>query len=323
MELLRMITGYNLKFSLLLTIILFTSHLAAKENSIKGVIVNLNVNEEGAVSPDFFIPYYWNNQLYTGIGYQSWEDTSQDAVDGYSESRISENNKFSQWRLSLLNWQSKPKPFMFTLGAELQQTEMNKYEFGYIHFPDNLGGEWVAFDNDVNVKVIQPTINAGMRWTNQANTLAVFIEGLVTPLSLLDLDQKTEFKPIINDTGISSGRNKQDLSWEINSNMEYKTDIFADLGFSVSYEYLPLSYDLATLDYNSNTSAFSFSTSNIEIEQIVMTWEVELILKVNILGDAKPKIGFGQRITNIKDKVSHDSEKLTDNLISIGFKHNL
>ena len=291
-----------------------------EDNNIERLVTTLNVNEKGAVAPDFFIPYYWSKHIFSGAGFLTRDDSKQDVLKGFDKSRLSEDNKQLRWRLTMLAWQSKQNQFNYSVGAELNYLTIKKLEFGYAYFPPNLGDDWVAFDNKVDISVTRPTVRSNLMWSNLGNTFVIRAEALVYPVSNLQVSQRTEFKPIVDSTGINKNKKTQDLSWEFSTDAIVKTPLFVDLDLAVSYEYLPLSYGLSILERDSNTLAYSFSDTTINSELTTLNWSLNFILKKKIIGDAYPVFGIGQRISSTKDTDSGVSGRNTERLFNIGFE---
>jgi hypothetical protein len=239
-------------------------------------------------------------------------------VSGFSDSRIGSSVQDNRLKLNLLSYEMPSGNFKYNIGGDIEQIDIDKLEFGYLQMPSNLGGDLVAFDNQIDIKVLRPTLHGDVTWNPSGGAFSIRTGVNLYPISSLTVDQETRFKPIISSTGTSSGSKDQDFSYSLNLEMIYKTTTWADFLVTADYEFLPLKYDLAVLDVVNNQ--FVFTSSSIDTEDTTLRYSFRIVLK-KLMDNLRPVIGYNFEKVKSKDKTSGSSSSKNNNFLVIGIEN--
>ena len=289
-----------------------TCDKSSSENKLDRFETQFHVDESGRASPEVFYPFRWSPYAYSGIGYYSTETSYQGTIDNVEEGRVASTSKEQRWRIALLSLEARNGGFNYSVGAEIEQQEFENLEFGYIKFPDSLGGDWTAFENSIDIKVLRPTLKGELAYGGSNDTINARLTLFVFPQSTLSVNQDTRFKPIVNETGINEDESDQSLSWKAKVDFQVGLSQLIDLGFSAQYEKFSLDYSIKSLSQDADTLVFSFANASVSSEQTIYSWQVKMLFYSQIFGDIEPSLGVGQKTIEI-DGVS-ESEKI----VSIG-----
>ncbi len=307
-------------FVVLLSLFTLTSPLLASDEVADRTEITMKLDKEGEPSLDYiFIPFYWSKNTYSGIGFSTSQSSETDVIEGFSESRLSTTYDQTNLRLNLYTHEWNSDQLTFSLGGLIDFLTIKRLEFGYAHFPASLGDDWVALDNEVEIKVIKPVIQ-GIVEKEIPKTFSV--RGIldISPSSSLSVEQETRFKPIVATAGKSSSSSSQRLTYTIGIEMLFKTGAFIDIGIVASHEFLPLNYDIEILDYDSVSGTFGFKTSKIEVEETTNKVALRLLFNDVDVGGLQPAIGYGYESFTSKDVINNRSETESGTFIVVGFE---
>lgn len=284
------------------------------------VQVDLGLDEDGKTAPEAFIPFNWGDGWSSGIGFRSRQSDSNENIAGFTDSRVGTSVSEDRLRLNLISLEKGSDSSNWSIGADLEQITIDQLQFGYFQMPNPyapnpaVAGEYVAFDSEVDVVITKPNIFAD--YTSKGDSVNIRAGISISPASSLSVDQETRFIPLISTTGTSSSSDSQDLSYELSLEMEFKTGGSVNIGVGYSYEFLPMTYDIAAL----NTTADGFNSQNIDIEQVTSRLAVRLIFNKPLTGKLKPVIGYVVEDVETTDVTSGSSETESKNIISFGLE---
>ncbi|MBT7409797.1 MAG: hypothetical protein HN826_08865 [Methylococcales bacterium] len=301
----------------LLLLIISQSTAFAKGIDYSRFFIDFNI-DNGKINPSAFLPYYWNDNIFSGIGIHTSTTQDNGTVSGFSDSRIGSSVQDNRLKLNLLSYEMPSGNIKYNVGGDIEQIDIDKLEFGFLQMPTNLGGDLVAFDNQINIKVLRPTIHGDITWNPAGGAFSIRTGANLYPISSLTVDQETRFKPIISSTGTSSGSKDQDLSYSLNLEMIYKTTTWADFLVTADYEFLPLKYDLAVLSVVNNQ--FVFTSSSIDTEDTTLRYSFRIVLK-KLMDNLRPVIGYNFEKVKSKDKTSGSSSSKNNNFLVIGIEN--
>lgn len=302
-------------FFLLLTF-LFAGNVFAGYKVGERATVSFDIDDQLKPNPKIFIPVYWTSNIYSGVGYTSFRSQEDGDVDGFADSRMVTTYDQSMISFNVFTYNKKYDNLFFSGGLILGSLTMDRLELGYIHFPESLGDHWVAFENDVTIKVLQPELEGiiGKKGRNFS------IRGIFTlaPMSRLKVEQTIRFKPIISVNGNGKSSTQQNLSYKFGIETVFKTDFFVDIGFIASRNLFPMKYKIETLAYDSTSKLFNFESSEIKVEEITYDISLRLLFKGIDIGGMNPAIGYGYESAVARDILQNRTETEDSNYIILG-----
>jgi len=279
-------------FQVLLLILPTCSFAADSGWSEDRIQIDLGVDEDGKMAPEAFVPFNWGNGWSSGIGLRSRQADSHDSIEGFADSRVGNSESEERIRLNLFSYEKIAGKSVWQFGLDYEQVNQEKLQFGYFQmpnpYPDNpaVAGEYVAFDNLIDVKITKPNLFAN--YTMKTSTVNFRVGLSVSPVSSLSVDQETRFVPIVSSTGSRSSDTSQDLAYNMAIQLEIKTESSINVGLSYYYELLPMNYGIAAL----NATADGFIDKTVDVEQESSRVAVRAIFKKPMAGNLKPVIGY-------------------------------
>jgi len=311
----------RLSIGLFLSLFISSAALAAESGWAEDRMqVDLGLDEDGKTAPEAFVPFDWGDGWSSGLGFRSRQSDSNDTLTGYTDSRFGTSVSEDRLRLNIFTYENKDSDAYWAFGADIEQITIDQTEFGYFQMPNPyapnpaVAGEYVAFDSQIDVVVTRPNIFTD--YTSKGDAVDFRVGLSVSPTSNFSVDQETRFVPLISTTGTSSGTDTLDLSYELTLELEYKTGGSVNIGIGYYYEFLPITYDIATL----NNTADGFNTQTIDREQVTTRTAVRIIFNKPISGNLKPVIGYIIEDIETTDVSSGSSETESKNIISFGLE---
>lgn len=282
--------------------------------------ININVDQDGRMHPQFSLPINWNANWYSGLGFNSKSIIDHDRVEGFDDSRVASAVNDARLRLNLVSYTDFIDKTVYSIGIHYNYFAIEKTEFGYLHMPPALGGEWVAFDNEVDLSVKQTALHADVSWVSKNSRLFCNVNASYAPASEMTVKQETRFKPIVTNTGSGTSTISQDASYKLAAQVAVKLHPYVSIGIGGEYEFLPLEYGVQILDYDSGTSTFSFVETMIESEETVVTKSAKLMIHKDVLNGMSPFLGYGEQEIISRDVSSDTTSTLTNHLTMFGFE---
>lgn len=303
-----------------LTLALSTS-LFAMESTLSHI--SFEADENGNLNPNIFIPLYYGsqNQFFSAISYKTSSYQTTKTLDKFDESKSSFSSNAQDLNINYFSYITTMLGMEFTFGVESTFSQTSQLEFGYIHDKDQVFNQgsnyYIAFDNEVDLTQQKHSlrVNIVLPITKSFNAR---VSTIVSPLSILSVDQNTLFKPLVTQEGSSSSTTMQDLSYNINFEAQYNTPYYFKLGFVATYDYLPLKYDLAQLNGDSN--GFFFESNLVDYTQSTIEFLGKIILDIDMLGGLNPAFGYGIKKLNTKNNLKDEITTIDQNIFSFGFE---
>lgn len=274
--------------------------------------VNLNTDEDGNTNPDLFIPVYWSDTLFSGVGYYSSSSYETGNVNGgiIVDSRVGTTTDEKRFKLNLISYEMKTGAMTYALGADYEQITIDKHEFGYLDYTSDVS----AVENNIEIDVVRTNLNADA--TYRTNSLYARLGLSLSPSSTLSVDQTTVVKPLLSGTGTSSSSNSQEMSYDIAFKGGYKLSPLMTLIVQGIHSYLPLKYDLAVAG-----SGSTFVVQEQDTEQTTTKSMVKLAFNLDAFSkELSPSIGFGSESVAMTDNNEDETDTVTNSLVMIGFE---
>ena len=281
--------------------------------------VNFTFDEDGNAAPEFFVPHHWSANYFSGLGFRSRTITEQGKISVFANSRVGTFSQDQRVLLNLLTYQSGGEGTEYTAGGSLERIDIDKFQFGFFELPEALGGDLVAFDNTIEIAVTRIKLLGDATWKFFSESLFLRLGAELSPVSQLEVKQRTRFQPIVAETGKSSSSSAQDLAYGVRFDSMVKIEGLMGIGLTAFYEFLPLSYELVILGVEDNQ--FVFVPADIEVEEITTRIALRFVSDLAATGDMHPYIGFGSETLVSKDVKNGGESTETRGLLLVGIEN--
>ena len=271
---------------------LLTGVLSAQEEDKKdsgGLITirDITINSSaGKISPDIDLGFLWSESLSSSFRFMSSQASSVDKIPGFSESRLSTTTDQQLLNFGVLEAMMEfGEEQTLVLEGGYRSRDVDLLEFGYVHFTPNLGGDWVAFENLVNLKFKNLYFDSLYSYMLDLTTIQLELStGLrVTPVRSLELKQQIQYKPIVNEEGTSSYSGSLPMSNEYHLSLALTIPELFILKISSNTENNPYNYTYKTLGLSADSSTFILNDSDEEGEEKTTRTNISIISDHSLL----------------------------------------
>lgn len=158
-------------------------------------------------------------------------------------------------------------------------------------------------------------IRGDLTWGKKSNFALVRLGMILAPSNTLEVDQSTDFKPIIPTTGTSTSSVTQDFGYPLKLESRFRVFPILNIGLEAGYELLPLKYDVAVLDPNTLNS---FATAHIDVHEQTTRVGIRFIFQYETVAELYPVIGVFNREIEVEDQVNGFTESTSDTFYTFG-----
>ena len=290
--------------------IFISTPVLSETSALERLKLDMERDENGNFRPNLFVPYYWSDNWYSGLGYRDKTLVTQDTLEGLVDSKLSTSISERIIRLNVVSYQGASDLFSYSVGLDYQNTAIDKIEFGYF----SLNNDFIVFDNNVEIEVSGFSAHGDLTWSKLLDPHAVRVKGSLSPMNSLKVEQQTDIKPLVPITGVGNSTKAQELSYQLQIETRHDLIEFLSVGLDLEYKVLPLNYDLKVLA----TSADKFITAPIDTTESTSRFGLRFIFN-NALGDNMfPVIGVAYETTEIEDNLNETSSKVSQTLLTAG-----
>lgn len=306
----------HLKLLISLSIISTTVHTVFAANINDRFIFDLVQGDSGSVNPSVFIPIAWNENWFSGFGYSQTKLITQESISGFPDSKVSSSTTDRRSRLNLISYQNIiSESLSYSIGADYEFSQMKTTEFGYFHLVSGSVDDYVAFDNNVDIDIRGVGVRGDLTWGRISDFAMVRLGMILSPSNTLDVDQSTDFKPLVPTTGTSTSSVTQDLGYQLKLDSRFLIFPLLNIGLEAGYELMPLKYDVAVLD---PTTLNSFSTGRVDVHEKTTRIGIRFIFQYETVENLYPVIGVFNRDTKVEDQVNGFTESSSDTFYTFG-----
>lgn len=304
-----------------LPIFLTTSCLLANESALSEIALDLD--DDGNINPSISIPVYYgkNKQFYSSIGYTSSNANEVKSLDGFDDSKNAFVSSSHELNINYISYSTTLSHIQLSFGINSTFSSIKNNEFGYIHDSENVFNQgadyYLSYDNEVLLDIVRYSLSTDVVFP-LGDKVESRLHLSLSPFSTLDVEQSTIFKPLVSQKGESSSSDSQDLSYDIRYDLQYKTDMFFDVGFTLKYSSNSFKYDVAAL--NTDGSTYSFAKQKVDTTETTTSYMVKSIFKYSVFGGLKPSLGFGMRYLTKEDNINKSSEDSSSTVVSFSFE---
>lgn len=303
--------------SILVICLVGVSFQTTADNSINDRFTfDLVQGDSGSANPSMFIPIAWSEHWFSGLGYRLTKTSTQDSISGFTDSKVSTSTTDQRSRLNFISYQNKINDKLsYSLGADYDFSEIKKSEFGYFHLVSGTIDDYVVFDNNVDIDVSGIDIRGDLTWGKKTDFALVRLGMILAPSNTLDVEQSTNFKPLVPTTGTSSSSVKQDFGYLLKLETRFRVFPILNIGLEAGYELLPLKYDVAVLD---PSTLNSFATARVDVHEQTTRVGIRFIFQYETVADLYPVLGVFNRDIEVKDQVNGFTENTSDTFYTFG-----
>ena len=307
------------KLILILLLISAVSH-AAEFKFSEGTDINIGITN-GNIVPSANVPIYWGERFYSALGFNIFNTSESEKLSGFSESRNAINTKEMVLTLSPIGYRDTFSVFRYYLTLNYSYNKTDRTEFGYMHMPAYLGGDWVAFENDVAFDIHSVYLEAAIEY--RTGGFLAKLTGKASPWQYMNLKQNTMMKPIVaDDADFKTTSSGGGLSYGLSAEAGYKINRYIGIKADLKYEFLPLKYDLELLNYDAGSSAFYFEQEEVEEENRKIIYGAHLFIPIVDTAGLSPSIGYEIQEIYVKDKSTGSSSGSIEGLFKFGLTYN-
>lgn len=264
----------------LASLLLSTSLLASNSERME---VTFNTNKDGSTSPRIFVPIYWSENIYSGLGYETVGSMSVTG-DGTIVKTLVASTQDHIW-LNILNYQSmQEKGFNYSVGLAAEYRKFHNEEFGTFSVAEQVN----KIENSTKIDVMVSSINVEVMYKELFDIFSFRLGAYVNPYSRLSIKQNTSLKPLITNTGASNSTQTQPFSYRMSADVYIKTGQFFDISLNASYENLPLEYDVSEISATTNL----FVPSTFKTVDKTTSLSAKVILSHVDVGGMNPMLGY-------------------------------
>ncbi|MDR0454501.1 MAG: hypothetical protein LBH05_06800 [Deferribacteraceae bacterium] len=309
----------TLLITVFLTVTTAVSHAAEFQFS-EGADINIGILK-GDIVPSLTLPIHWGQSFYSVMGLHIYNTSESTTLSSFSESRNAIFSREIEATLSPIGYRNSVSFFSYFLSLNYNYRNTERKEFGYIHLPNVLGGDWVSHENNVNFDIHSVSLSAAIVY--RAGNLYVKLSAAGSPWHYMNLKQDTMMKPIIsNDADLKTSSTGKGLSYQLLADTGYKFNEYLGIKVYLGYDFLPLKYDLELADYEAATSTFYFAKERIDEENIKIIYGAQLFFPAISAAKLSPTIGYEIREIYVKYKNSDSSSGSIEGVIIAGFTYN-
>ena len=240
----------------------------------------------GKMSPDIDLGFEWSESYSSSFRFMSSQSSYIDTIPDFSESRLSTTTDQQLLNFGVLETMMEVgEEQTLVLEGGYRSRDVDLLEFGYVHFPVSLGGDWVAFENLVNLKFKNFYFDSLYSYMLDFTTVQFELSaGLrINPFRSLELKQEIQYKPIVSETGTSSYSGSLPMSNEYSLNLALTVPELFILKISSITENNPYNYTYKTLGLSADSSTFILTDSDEEAEETTTRTNISIISDHSLL----------------------------------------
>lgn len=279
--------------------------------------LSMGRDENGSIKPDLTIAHYWNENFYTEITISQLNDSKVDQLDSFETSKRSTSYEEQDLALKLLGyeWEVLDDFTNGSMSAALQYdyNEIKRTEFGYVHLTiPSVIDDWVAFDNEVKLITNRASL-AFDTFLSEKDRYQIKAYGNYTLYNSLDVDQKVEFRPLVDSIGQASSSTEQKNAIEFGLLAQYMLIDKLGLGFSYRNLERHFEYDASVVA----STADQFEKTTIKTDETIEQFEF-LLFVGNFSKELRPSINYSRISTRSKNEGIGEAETTPLTVVSLG-----
>ncbi len=268
-----------MKIRILIVVLLLLSSLEARKSEF-----TLQLGEDGDIEPSFYYDKTWlensTSSLSFGIGYYSWGSFEEKPLQYEFKDVPNSKNAIvieqKSLMLDAIKYSRKLSIFDVKVGLGGEYLNIAKKEYGY-YMSKRDDGNYVSFDNDVDINLFRPYITMEALVTPIKN-FEIIAFTTISPYSWLNVSQNTGIKPLMKYDGNSKSSETQDVGYNVEFEMNYKFTSYLKIALNMSYDKLPMNYSMAVINSKDKFNPY-FEPLEVDIEETTTKNTLKLSIK--------------------------------------------
>jgi hypothetical protein len=270
--------------------------------------IDLQFDEEGKASPEFSVPYSWNEQLFSSLSYSSTSTTNTGSSATTTSSATTIRQDLIQ--LGLLGYKKDLGALQIAGYLNYEYLTIDKAEFGYGKIQSGANSDLFVVENNVEITSATPSIAADI--TYNSSLISLRTGASLSIGSTLDVEQDTGFQ--YQQSAQTKSKKEGDQAASYNVYIDSLFNVTANFGIGINAEYrvLPLDYTVSIL----NSDLVSFSEQEVSQEDSTLRYSLLFIFKQSVAG-MNPSIGITHQELTSDNGASSETTKA--DFITLGF----
>lgn len=271
--------------------------VASASTLAQGLRVDLQVDEDGKVSPETSLPYFWSENLYSELRFRSTSVTNDDTSRILERSTTTLDEEYK--RIDVIGFRSQQQETTWGFSAGVELIDIERREFGFGSVSNNA----LTIDNSVDISATRLLIAGSYQL--DSDFIRLNASANLAPAGSLEVNQDTHIGYTSTLSTSESNSNNMSLSYGAELDLLLRTGTGFDVGLNLQYDFLPLEYELGIV----NNTLSAFETATIEQDHTSTRIGAKLFLpEYQDMG--RPVIGFTQEKIDVEQDGDRTSETL-------------
>lgn len=272
--------------------------LAASTSTFaQGLRVDLQVDDDGKVSPETSLPFFWSDTLYSEIRFRSTSVTNDDTSKLLDRSTTTLDEEYK--RIDIIGFRNQKEKNTFGVSTGIELIDIARREFGF----GSVSNTALTIDNSVDISATRLLLSGSYQLNG--DFINLIASASLSPAARLEVSQDTHIGYTSSISTKDSNTSSMSLSYGAKLDLLMDTGTGVDIGLNIQYDYLPLEYDIGI----ANNTLSAFETATIKQDHTSTRIGAKLFLpEYQDMG--RPVIGFTQEKINIEQDGDSSSETL-------------
>ncbi len=261
--------------------------------------ITFATQEGGNTSPSLFVPFYWSEHLFSGIGYENVTFTSSEFSDSANTLEVSQQEIYS---LNVLQYQQESDDFQYSIGLALKYSDVENSALY------SVPSSSINLNILAAIKAFSIGISGDIAYKNIGGFFSIRGGGSVYPYATLDVTHK------LNEYSVDSS-DAQEITYNFFVNTVFESGYGVDLGLFASYRLDAYNYTINQID---NFLQPAGVTTELKTSFKTLRAEVKLLLSAYSANEIYPMLGYAYE--NVHSDYGSGQDKTTNNLLVFGFE---
>jgi len=269
--------------------------------SLERLQITFSNDREGNTSPSLFVPIYWNEHLFSGIGYESITLALSDFSNSASTLEVTQQEIYN---LNVLQYQETSRNIQYSIGLALKYSKVQNY--GTLSVPGTTPS--INLNVATSIKAFSAGVSGDLAFKNIGEFLSVRVGGYIYPYLNFDVTQ--------NLNGLTTNSNlDQEVTYKIVINTVLQSGYGVDLSLTALYSLEAYNYTINEIDSSLQPAG---TVTDIKTSSNIFRGEVKLLLSAYSAHGIHPMLGYAYE--DIHADYGSGQDKTTNNLLIFGFE---
>jgi len=270
-----------------------------QQSSFERLQLTLSVDNDGNTAPTLFMPYYWSDTLFSGIGYSTL-NTSETSFTG--DINAIETSSQEILSFNLLQYQKKGHDLQYSLGLAVEYAQVTNNALY------SIPTQGVNLNLQTDIQAWKSGISGDLAYRDIAGFISLRMGGYLYPYTRLDVTHDLNHFT-------TNSKERQEVTYQGFVNTFFESGIGIDLSLTLRYQLDAYSYRINQLDTSLQPSG---TTKELQTSYITWRSEVKLLLSRFSSEGMYPMLGYARE--QITSDNGNGSSSDTYNLLLFGFE---